>query len=60
MLKPPQGSIIYRGADAWQNLPPGKPGQVLALNEASEPVWMDWKDVVKEKPKHGRSDSQSS
>ena len=61
MMNLPKGALIYRGATSWQNLPPGKPWQVLALNENSEPVWMDLKDVEKKKePKDGRRpDSQS-
>lgn len=37
-----QGSIIYRGATAWEALPPGTAGQVLVTGgPAANPYWAD-------------------
>ncbi len=34
-----QGSILYRGASAWQVLSPGTAGQVLTANGVAAPSW---------------------
>lgn len=35
------GSILYRGPEMWEALPPGTVGQVLVLNDDLLPEWQD-------------------
>lgn len=39
------GALLYRGEFAWQALPPGQLGQVLAIGANGMPQWMWPEDV---------------
>lgn len=35
------GSILYRGPQYWEALPPGTPGQILVVNANGYPEWQN-------------------
>lgn len=39
------GSILVRGPDRWIALPPGQPGQVLAIGTDGMPYWANPSDL---------------